>query len=645
MSTIWVVSESAELRTTLAALLRPAADVHAGAPTFADFREAPIADLIVLGAVDARHATGSVMERFLAFLADVQHTRRAPQPAVYVEPSSGEPSARVARVLIDDRPLHTLAWPIDPDALLELVGEILETPRLPASLRERARRRWVTERVALLYAELDLPALRHAVDPRNAHRPVLLLGEPGTRRGLLARYVHNLAEPERERLVVLPADALHDGDIETRVLEACAGERATLYLDGLERLEFGLQQELAHFLGASGALAIETIRWVASATRAIRLAPELRLLPWIRVELPPLRERPDRADLISKLIGLWHEGTGRSVTLDAEAEEILHSYGWPGNLRELEGVIDATLSGARGESIGVDDIRLGARMDLPSQVLPPTSSTTSGPAVTREPEVSAPPQPDVAAPVEPTPQPAVTAPPRAPEPATEAVVIAEPEPDAQEAPALADILPPLANDIRRPLLAIRTYASLLDQRPEDEGVRRELTALVDEDLGRLESELEQLERYTRMGAPDPAPFDLASVVIEVLDERQERMRRAALVVLRELDHEAPPVLADAEQLRFALGILLDRALRMIPRGGDLYVGSLFHAAERDRHAHHRLLIRFHSPEEVLLGPEDGPEPALPVEVILARDLIDRAGGSFAVDTSAEDNVVLIELPA
>jgi hypothetical protein len=263
-----------------------------------------------------------------------------------------------------------------------------------------------------------------------------------------------------------------------------------------------------------------------------------------------------------------------------------------------------------------------------------------------------------------------------PEPAPEPVVQAEPEPherprpsapeaasgaaappqpgngrepasrEGHRAPGLRELLPPLAAEIRQPLLAIRTYASLLQQRPDDAAVRRELTSLVEEDLGQLDADLARMEQYMQLGAPKRAPYDLSRAVAAELDKRAERARAGALVVLRELDFDAPALVGDEEQLRFAIGALLDRALRMIPRGGDLYVGSLHHPPEPGLPARHRLLIRFHSPEEVLLGPDDGPEPAPPVEVVLARDLVERVGGSFAVDASgAQDNVVLIELPA
>jgi hypothetical protein len=59
-----------------------------------------------------------------------------------------------------------------------------------------------------------------------------------------------------------------------------------------------------------------------------------------------------------------------------------------------------------------------------------------------------------------------------------------------------------------------------------------------------------------------------------------------------------------------------------------------------------LLIRFHSPEEVLAPPDDVPGASVPLEVVFARSLVERMGGTFAVDASGDqDNVVLIDLPA
>jgi DNA-binding NtrC family response regulator len=644
MTAIWVVCEDPALAESLAQLLADQGEVRTGPPERAAWRDLPAPDLLLLAPLDASGSDLAGLERLLAFAARVRHPRRPPPPVLFLEPASGEPSASVARALIDDRPVRELEWPLDPQRLAQIVRELALQPHLPASLRERTRRTWVSERVERLYADLDLPALRHAVDPRNAHRPVLLVGEHGTRRELLARYIHNLAEPERERFAALSAPALRGGELEPRALALCAGARATLYLDALDAADAAVQREIAEFLGASGALALEPIRWIASATRAARILPELRLLPWIRVALPAVRERADRGALIGRLLEDWNARAGQRKSFSPEALAALSRYAWPGNLRELEASLDATLANARGDIVEVADLRLGPRLELPSE-------TAAG----REPVVQAELEPhehipstQPAAAERRTPiatEPVVQA---EPEPPPEPVVQAQPEPSpaTRETPGLRDVLPPLAREIRQPLLAIRTYASLLQQRPDDPAVRRELTTLVDEDLGRLDADLARLETYLRFGEPRRMAYDLAAAIAAELDRRQDRARARALVVLRELDFDAPRLAGDEEQMRFAIGALLDRALRMIPRGGDLYVGSLYHPPESGLPGRHRLLIRFHSPEEVLIGADGGPEPTPPLEVVLARDLVERVRGSFAVDASgAQDNVVLIELPA
>ncbi len=205
---IWVVSDDLLLRETVAAHLAALGPVRSGRPERGDFAEAETPDLVALLAVDAPGGDLSGLERLLGFVRDVELRRRGPCAVLYVEPSSGHPSAELALALIDDRPVASAGWPLEPERLVEQAGALLDRRTGPLSLRERERRAWVTGRVERLYAGLDLPGLRQAIDPRNADRPVLLLGEPGTGGGLLARYIHNLAEPAREALLVLPPTAL-----------------------------------------------------------------------------------------------------------------------------------------------------------------------------------------------------------------------------------------------------------------------------------------------------------------------------------------------------------------------------------------------------------------------------------------------------
>jgi signal transduction histidine kinase len=612
---LWLVSEDAALAHTLAVHLDSVGELWTGGPQLYDFRDAPAPDLVVAMAVDAPGAEMVGLERLLAFLAKLPAPRRAPAPVLYVEPAGRRPSARLVRSLVDDRPCASVTPPLDPAAVAEAALDLLEDPKHLPSLRERARRAWVADRVELLYAGLDLPALRHAIDPRNASRPVLLCGEPGSQRGLLARYIHNLAEPPREELVVVDPRSLHA--VEAQLLERSAGRRVSLLLESLDDAERGLQVELARVLSDSGALGIEPIRWVASAQDPAQLVTQLRQLPWLRVDLPPLRRRPDLDSLAHGLLGVL--GAGREAALEPDALDALRHYLWPGNLRELESVLDASLAATSSDAIGRADLRFAP---APSQARPahdaPASEEAPPPGEEPAPELedleySEPPDPEPLA-----------------EPATSPAV------------ELPELLAPLGRQIREPLLALRACATLLEQRPDDADVRRELAALAAGDLQRAEQLLERLETFSRLGPPKREPVDLAALVAGELERRQETMRGRELVVLRELELDVPPARADSEQLRFAVGALLDCALRLTPEGGDLYVGSLHRPAEGDVPEGHRLLIRFHSPEDVLDSPDSEP----PLEVVLARALIERMDGAFAIDASgSQDNVVLIELPA
>ena len=620
-ATLWLVCEEEALSRTLAVHLEALGELWIGGPEMRGFRDSAPPDLVIAMAVDAPGSEMVGLERLLGFLSKLPTPRRAPAPVLYVEALGRRPSATLVSSLVDDRPFASLGSPLDPERVAERARGLLDDPERPPSLRERARREWVAERVDLLYAGIDLPALRVAIDPRNAGRPVLLCGEPGTHRGLLARYVHNLAEPPRDELVVVSMASLHT-DLEPRLLQRTAGRRVSLFLESLDEADRGLQVELAQLLADSGALGIEPIRWIASVREPARLATQLRQLPWLRVDLPALRQRADLAELVSGLLRVLPASVGREAELDDDALEALGHYLWPGNLRELESVLDASMSAAAGSVIGRAELRFAPHA-------PPGTGATPGTGGLRETDGD----------VLPLDEPVID---EAPAPRAPEAVVAERAPD----PDLSELLVPLSRQIREPLLALRACATLLDQRPDDPDVRRELAALTSGDLRRAERSLERLEEFVQLGPPKAEPIDLAALVAGELEERQEMTRKRDLVVLRELELDVPPVVADAGQLRFALGALLDCALRLMPDGGDLYVGSLHHAAEAPHPASHRLLIRFHSPEDVLVAPHDAPDISPPLEILLARSLVTRMGGAFAIDTSgSQDNLILIELPA
>ncbi len=654
MAAIWVVSPESTLAAILAHHVRDLGETWLGTPERDAFKDAPPADLLLLVAVTETGSRTEVLEQLLAFVRALPARRRVPPPILFVTARAG--SAALAR-LFDDRVAGALEFPFDPDELAARAAALLAESDSPASLRERARALWVRAEVERQYAGIDLPALRRAVDPRAAHRPVLFLGEPGTKRGLLARYVHSFAEPARTDFVWLSLADVAPGELERTLLARTAGRRTTVYLPRLERAPRALQDELAHLLGASGALAVEPIRWLAAAAHPASLSRALAELSWLRVTLPPVRERGDRAQLIAEGLRAAAERQGRELSLTASAREALEAYPWPGNLEELDRALDDAVASAPASELREDDLSLVPRRAA-ARPTPAAMEVTPPPSVPEPEPVSdedlmlatyAPSQSN--APLEPpTPEPALE------DELEEEIALedevedelprppAPPVTHAQTEPGVRELLAPLAHEIRKPLRAVRTYASLVEQRPNDASVRHELSKLVEEDLGGVDETLQRVERFVRFGAPNPRPFELAPALAAELDARQSLARARELVVLRELDFEAPPLVADEAQIRFALAALLDRALRLVPRGGDVYLGSAWNRKRDGRPAGHRILLRFHSPEDVLASPLDESEAAF-VEVVMARDLFARAGGTFAIDASGpQDNVILVELP-
>lgn len=663
MYTLWLASEDSALPATLAVHLRALGTIFAGVPEASQFKEADAPDILVLAAIETSEPGARTLERLLGFLRSIPHPGHAPAPVLFLEPPSGRFPTHELRALIDDRPLSVLPWPLEPDALVEEASRALGRSEAPASLRERARREWVTQRVELLYAGLELPELRQAIDPRNAPRPVLLKGEPGTRRGLIARYIHNLSEPPRQRLITMAFSRGQALDVEQALLERSAGLRTTVFLQHVDRADPGVQEDLAQLLSESGVLGVESIRWIASVTNARALVSALRLHPWLGVDLPPLRARKDLLELARALADEWCHSNRRSHTLGNDALDSLSAYLWPGNLRELEAVLSASLQHAPAPELGPRELRFDP--DVAPAPMGPTATPAAAPPATPRAGVrleadDVPLIEDLPA-LEEDEAPTLVELEEPQEPAADAELMElsfhEPPPvEAAEPPAavpsaaptvsMRDLIAPLADEIRQPLRAIRTYASLLEQRPDDSSVRRDLQSLVEGDIERVEETLRRLERFIGFGPPRLETVDLPAVVAAELQERQAQARERGLVVLRELDQQAPPARADERQIRFAIGALLDRALRMIPRGGDLYVGSLHRPGSDGEPAAHRLLLRFHSPEEVLVGPADLPGGDAPIEIVLARELVERMGGAFAIDASgSQDNVVLIELPA
>ncbi|HYE81656.1 MAG TPA: sigma 54-interacting transcriptional regulator [Clostridia bacterium] len=220
--------------------------------------------------------------------------------------------------------------------------------------------------------------------------PVLVYGETGTGKELLVQAIHN-ADPKRRNkpFIAQNCAALPFSLLESILFGTAAGSftgakdnpglfelahGGTLYLDEVNSLNTELQAKLLRVIqdgivrrvGASKTKDVD-VRIIASTNEPTSELVEKKLLREdlyyrlnvIYLELPPLRERREDIDiLVHHFIQKNNEQLGKNVSgASREAMKVFHDYSWPGNIRELEHLVESTMNLIEGDSISLDDIR------------------------------------------------------------------------------------------------------------------------------------------------------------------------------------------------------------------------------------------------------------------------------------------------
>jgi transcriptional regulator with PAS, ATPase and Fis domain len=233
--------------------------------------------------------------------------------------------------------------------------------------------------------------LAHIQQVAPSEASVLIIGETGTGKELVARHIHNLSARRHRPFVAVNCGAFSESLVEaelfghekgafTGALTAKAGwfeeaDGGTLFLDEIGDLPMAIQVKLLRVLqerevvrlGSRKSIPID-VRVVAAtnvqlekAINAGHFREDLYYrLDVVSLELSPLRERPgDILPLVRHFIQTYSQRLGYgSVTINHEAQLKLKSYSWPGNIRELENVIHHTLLICRNGVIEREDLRL-----------------------------------------------------------------------------------------------------------------------------------------------------------------------------------------------------------------------------------------------------------------------------------------------
>ncbi len=233
---------------------------------------------------------------------------------------------------------------------------------------------------------------------------VLLLGETGTGKELVARAIHNYS-PRRQKMMVkvncaaLPPQLIESelfghergsftGAIDRRIGKFELAHDGTLFLDEVGELPLELQAKLLRALqereierlGGKTTIKVN-VRIIAATNRDVEkemLAGRFRSDLYYRlnifpIQLPPLRERKeDIPVLASHFIKLHTKKIGKRIdSLSSRVLEQLMRYDWPGNIRELENILERSVLLATGDTIQKIDLP-SVKYDLATRAEPET---------------------------------------------------------------------------------------------------------------------------------------------------------------------------------------------------------------------------------------------------------------------------------
>ncbi len=304
---------------------------------------------------------------------------------------------------------HFANKPFNLDDITTTVERALETTRLRREVRQyrtNAARPYSLHR--LVGAAPAITALRHLV-ARIAISPastVLLTGESGTGKDLVAKIIHYSSDRESRPFMNITCSALPEQLLESELFGHERGaftdarlqkkglletaDRGTVFLDEIGEMAPSLQAKLLRFLeeksfkrvGGSVDIRVD-VRVIAATNRNLEEAVgkhqfrsdlfyRLNVLP---ISMPPLRAHAEDIPLLVEHLidGFNTEFRKRVLGATPAAYALLQSYGWPGNVRELRNVIERAMLLSDGDRLDASDfgwlttaVRAGNEFELPA---------------------------------------------------------------------------------------------------------------------------------------------------------------------------------------------------------------------------------------------------------------------------------------
>ncbi len=290
---------------------------------------------------------------------------------------------------------------------------------LEMAIHRALRQREVIEENKNLKAQLDLRyGLEHIIGQEHrmlrvfdmiqavadTKATVLITGESGTGKSMIARAIHRASSRRDKPFVEVACGALPETLLESELFGHVAGaftgalgekigkfmqaNEGTIFLDEISTASPGMQVKLLRVLqdfefeqvGGTKTFSVDTRVILATNEDLAKAVAEGRFrqdlyyrVNVINIELPPLRERISDIPLLAQhFLQRIARDTGKQVQgFREQALWALQAYRWPGNVRELQNVIERAVLLGKGPVIGLED--LPPNLTLPAPAVTPTS--------------------------------------------------------------------------------------------------------------------------------------------------------------------------------------------------------------------------------------------------------------------------------
>ena len=236
------------------------------------------------------------------------------------------------------------------------------------------------------------PSIRKVMDlvykVADTSATVIIYGETGTGKELIANIIHELSPRGKRALIKVNCAAIPEelieselfghekgaftGAYEKRIGRFELAQGGTIFLDEIGDLSLNTQTKLLRVLQeqeiqrlGSGTPIKVDVRVIAATNKDLqkninekKFRPDLFYrLNVFPINLPPLRERrQDIKELVKYFLHKFSHVKNRIMTIDQEALDILSNYSWPGNIRELENIVERVIIISRSDMITKDDL-------------------------------------------------------------------------------------------------------------------------------------------------------------------------------------------------------------------------------------------------------------------------------------------------